>query len=139
VIRDATPPDAAPLESVIRMADPDNPDGSWRQPLATISQSLDPDKYTRVRMVEETASGALVAGAMALPATWAYAHPMLLGSPNAHIIAGLVATLDSLAVVDEWRGKGIARALIADAERRWAPMRRGSSARPSCTSRPNRS
>ncbi|MES4909461.1 MULTISPECIES: GNAT family N-acetyltransferase [unclassified Streptomyces] len=34
-----------------------------------------------------------------------------------HLIAGLVASLDSLAVVEEWRGKGIARALVAEAEK----------------------
>ncbi|MFF9984700.1 GNAT family N-acetyltransferase [Streptomyces erythrochromogenes] len=53
---------------------------------------------------------------LALPATWAFTHPVLIGSPNAHIIAGLVGCLDSLAVVDQWRGKGIARALVTDAE-----------------------
>ncbi|MBV9025898.1 MAG: GNAT family N-acetyltransferase [Streptomycetaceae bacterium] len=42
---------------------------------------------------------------------------MLAGSSNAQIIASLVATLDSLAVVKEWRGKGIARALVAGAEK----------------------
>ncbi|MFI9311114.1 GNAT family N-acetyltransferase [Streptomyces triculaminicus] len=117
VIRDAAQADAGPLEPVMRLADPDNPDGSWRQLPTVIRQSLDSDKYTRVRVVEETSSGALVGGAMALPAAWAFTHPMLVGSPNAHIIAGLVAALDSLAVVDEWRGKGIARALVADAEK----------------------
>ncbi|WP_406156365.1 GNAT family N-acetyltransferase [Streptomyces sp. NBC_01005] len=67
--------------------------------------------------MEETSSAALVGGMTALPATWAFTHPMLIGSPNAHIIAGLVACLDSLAVVDQWRGKGIARALVAEAEK----------------------
>ncbi|MFG2661715.1 hypothetical protein [Streptomyces sp. NPDC048425] len=33
-----------------------------------------------------------------------------------HIVTGLVGCLDSLAVVDQWRGKGIARALVAGAE-----------------------
>ncbi|MGR3875664.1 GNAT family N-acetyltransferase [Streptomyces graminifolii] len=116
VIRNATPADAAPLEPVIRMADPDNPDGSWRQLPAAIGQSRDPEKLTHVRVVEETSSGALVSGMMALPATWAFSHPMLMGSPNAHTIAGLVASLDSLAVVGGWRGKGLARALVAEAE-----------------------
>ncbi|MER6105132.1 GNAT family N-acetyltransferase [Streptomyces sp. NPDC001832] len=102
---------------MIRLADPDNPDGSWRQLLTAIRQSLEADEYTRVRAVEKTESGVLVGGAMALPAAWAFTHPMLLGSPNAHIIAGLVATLDSLAVVEARRGKGIARALVADVER----------------------
>ncbi|MCZ1000767.1 GNAT family N-acetyltransferase [Streptomyces mirabilis] len=117
VIRDATQADAAPLEPVIRMADPDNLDGSWRQLPSAIGQSLDPEKLTHVRVVEETSSGALVGGMMALPAAWAFTHPMLMGSPNAHIIAGLVASLDSLAVVDAWRRKGIARALVAEAEK----------------------
>lgn len=117
VIRDAEPSDATALEPVMRLADPDNPDGSWRQLPTAIRQSLAADKYTRVRAVEETGSGVLVGGAMALPAAWAYTHPMLVGSPNTHIIAGLVATLDSLAVVEAWRGKGIARTLVADVER----------------------
>ncbi|WP_274599518.1 hypothetical protein [Streptomyces griseofuscus] len=30
VLREATRADTAPLEPVIRLADPDNPDGSWR-------------------------------------------------------------------------------------------------------------
>ncbi|MES4909460.1 MULTISPECIES: hypothetical protein [unclassified Streptomyces] len=60
VIRDATQADVAPLEPVIRMADPDNPDGSWRVLPSTIGQSLDPEKLTHVRVVEETSSGALV-------------------------------------------------------------------------------
>ncbi|MFD3722844.1 GNAT family N-acetyltransferase [Streptomyces sp. NPDC058674] len=115
-LRGAIRDDAAPLEPVIRMADPDNPNGSWRVLSAVIDQSLDPEKYTCARVVEETSSGALVGGMLAMPAVWAYTHPMLAGSPNAHIIAGLVATLDSLAVVEEWRGKGIARALVAEAE-----------------------
>ncbi|MGW9676414.1 GNAT family N-acetyltransferase [Streptomyces koyangensis] len=117
VIRDATPADAAALEPVMRLADPDNPEGSWRQLPTEIRQSGEADKYTRVRAVQETESGALVGGTMSLSAAWAFTHPMLVGSPNGHIIAGLVATLDSLAVVDAWRGKGIARALAADTER----------------------
>lgn len=117
VIRDATRADTAPLEPVIRLADPDNPDGSWRVLPTVIDQSLDPEKPSYVRVVEETSSAALVGGMTALPATWAFTHPMLIGSPNTHIIAGLVACLDSLAVVDQWRGKGIARALVAEAEK----------------------
>ncbi|MER7203663.1 hypothetical protein CG723_43905 [Streptomyces sp. CB01635] len=42
---------------------------------------------------------------------------LVAGSPNPHIISGLVASLHSLAEVDEWRGKGIARALVAEAEK----------------------
>lgn len=117
VIRGATQADAAPLEPVIRMADPDNLDGSWRQLPSAIGQSLDPEKLAHVRVVEESASGALVGGMLALPAAWAFTHPMLMGSPNVHTIAGLIASLGSLAVVDEWRGKGIARALVAEAEK----------------------
>ncbi|MFF8604166.1 GNAT family N-acetyltransferase [Streptomyces sp. NPDC015232] len=117
VIRNATRADAAPLEPVIRLADPDNPDGSWRVLPSVIGQSLDPDGPTYVRVVEETSSGALVGGMLTLPATWAFTHPMLIGSPNVHIIAGLVACLDSLAVIDPWRGKGVARALVAEAEK----------------------
>ncbi|MCC9690592.1 GNAT family N-acetyltransferase, partial [Streptomyces sp. MNU103] len=117
VIRDATPADAAALEPVMRLADPTTPRAPWRQLPTAIRQSGDADKYTRVRAVQETESGALVGGTMSLPAAWAFTHPMLMGSPNAHIIAGLVAALDSLAVVEAWRGKGIARALVADAER----------------------
>lgn len=56
VIRDAAPSDAAALEPVIRLADPDNPDGSWRQLPTAIRQSLEADKYARVRAVEETES-----------------------------------------------------------------------------------
>ncbi|MBP5942723.1 GNAT family N-acetyltransferase [Streptomyces acidiscabies] len=117
VLRDAARADRAALEPVIRLADPDNPDGSWRALSEVINQSLDPGLQTYARVVEETSSGALVGGMLALPATWAFTHPMLIGSPNAHIIAGLVGCLDSLAVVDQWRGKGIARALVTDAER----------------------
>ncbi|WP_327328666.1 GNAT family N-acetyltransferase (plasmid) [Streptomyces sp. NBC_01210] len=116
-LRDATRDDAAPLEPVLLMADPDNPDGSWRVLPAVIDQSLDPEKYTCARVVEETSSGVLVGGMLAMPAVWAYTHPMLAGSPNAHIIAGLVASLDSLAVAEEWRGKSVARALVAEAEK----------------------
>ncbi|MGX8903695.1 GNAT family N-acetyltransferase [Streptomyces netropsis] len=117
VVREATQADAAGLEPVIRLADPDNPDGSWRQLPSAIGQSLDPEKLTHVHVVEETSSGTLVGGMMALPSAWAFTHPMLVGSPNVHIIAGLIASLDSLAVVDAWRGKGIAGALVAEAER----------------------
>ncbi|MCO8308771.1 GNAT family N-acetyltransferase [Streptomyces sp. RKCA744] len=117
VIRDATQTDAAGLEPVVRLADPDNPNGSWRGLPSVIDQSLDPEKPTYARVVEETSSGALVGGMLTLPATWALTHPMLMGSPNALTIAGLVASLDSLAVVDQWRGKGIARALVAEAEK----------------------
>lgn len=117
VIRDATRADARPLRPVIRLADPDNPDGSWRAIPSVIDQSLDPERLTYARVVEETSSGALAGGMLALPATWAFTHPMLIGSPNVHFIAGLVACLDSLAVVDQWRGKGVARALVAEAER----------------------
>ncbi|WP_327135863.1 GNAT family N-acetyltransferase (plasmid) [Streptomyces sp. NBC_01343] len=117
VIRDATHADTASLEPVIRLADPDNPDGSWRALPSVIDQSLAPEPLTYARVVEDSASEALVGGMLALPATWAFTHPMLLGSPNAHIIAGLVACLDSLAVVDQWRGKGIARALVTEAEK----------------------
>ncbi len=117
VIRDAAHADTSPLEPVIRLADPDNPDGSWRALPSVIDQSLDPEKLTHARVVEETSSGALVGGMLALPAAWAFTHPMLIGSPNVHIIAGLVACLDSLAVVDQWRGKGVARCLVAEAER----------------------
>ncbi|MCX4539003.1 hypothetical protein OHA79_52635 (plasmid) [Streptomyces sp. NBC_00841] len=117
VIRDATQSDAAPLAPVIRLADPDNPDGSWRALPSVIDQSLDPERLTHARVVEETSSGALVGGMLTLPATWAFTHPMLMGSPNVHIIAGLVACLDSLAVVDQWRGKDVARALVAEAEK----------------------
>lgn len=116
VTRDATHADRAALEPVIRLADPDNPDGSWRALPEVISQSLDLEKQTYARVAEETSSGTLIGGMLALPAAWAFTHPMLIGSPNAHIIAGLVACLDSLAVVDQWRGKGIARALVAEAE-----------------------
>ncbi|MFE0737487.1 GNAT family N-acetyltransferase [Streptomyces sp. NPDC058855] len=117
VIRDATRADTAPLEPVIRLADPDNPVGSWRGLPNVIEQSIDPEKLTYARVVEETSSGALVGGMLALPATWAFTHPMLIGSPNVHIIAGLVACLDSLAVVEQWRGQGVARALVAEAEK----------------------
>jgi GNAT superfamily N-acetyltransferase len=117
VIRDAVRADAAPLEPVIRLADPDNPDGTWRVLDSVIDQSLDPHKPTYARVVEETSTGALVGGTLTLPSTWAFTHPMLLGSPNAHIIANLVACLDSLAVVDRCRGKGVARALVAEAEK----------------------
>ncbi|MEV4871842.1 hypothetical protein [Streptomyces syringium] len=41
VIRDAALSDAAALEPVIRLADPDNPDGSWRQLPTAIRQSLE--------------------------------------------------------------------------------------------------
>ncbi|MFL4909528.1 hypothetical protein ACJ6WF_41730 [Streptomyces sp. MMS24-I2-30] len=81
-IRDATPADAAALAPVMRLADPDNPDGSCRQLPTAIRQSPDADKYTRVRTAQETESGALVGGTMALPAAWAFTHPMLMGSPN---------------------------------------------------------
>ncbi|MGW4788577.1 GNAT family N-acetyltransferase [Streptomyces sp. NPDC004230] len=117
VIRDAAHADAARLEPLIRLADPDNPDGSWRALPSVIDQSLDPDRLTYAQVAEETSSGALVDGMLALPATWAFTHPMLIGSPNVHIVAGLVACLDSLAVVDQWRGKGVARALVAEAEK----------------------
>ncbi|MEU0744583.1 GNAT family N-acetyltransferase [Streptomyces sp. NPDC006134] len=115
VIRDAARAGTAPLEPVIRLADPDNPDGSWRALRNVIDQSLDPEKPTYARVVEETSSGALVGGMLMLPVTWALTHPVLIGSPNVHIIAGLVACLDSLAVVEQWRGQGVARALVAEA------------------------
>lgn len=63
---------------------------------------------------------------------------MLLGSPNAHIIAGLVACLDSLAVVDQWRGKGIGRALVTETEKAAGSHPAGKLARPSCTPRTSR-
>ncbi|MFF4085193.1 GNAT family N-acetyltransferase [Streptomyces sp. NPDC001777] len=125
VIRDAARADTAPLGPVIRLADPDNPDGSWRALPSVIDQSLDPDKPTYARVVEETSSGALVGGVLTLPATWALTHPMLIGSPNVHTIAGLVACLDSLAVVERWRGQGVARALVAEAEKAAGSHRAG--------------
>ncbi|WP_322872283.1 GNAT family N-acetyltransferase [Streptomyces goshikiensis] len=117
VVRNATHADTVALEPVIRLADPDNPKGSWRALPSAIDQSLAPDPLTYVRVVEESASGALVGGMLVLPAVWAFTHPLLLGSPNVHIVAGLIASLDSLAVVDQWRGMGIARALVAEAEK----------------------
>ena len=65
VIRGAIRADAAPLVPVIRIADPDNPDGSWRALGSVIDQSLDPEKPTYARVVEETSSGALVGGMLA--------------------------------------------------------------------------
>ncbi|MDO0923986.1 exonuclease domain-containing protein [Streptomyces sp. TG1A-8] len=53
--------------------------------------------------------------------------------------AGLVACLDSLAVVEQRRGQGVARALVAEAEKAAARTRPGSWARPSCTPRTSRS
>ncbi|WP_369199126.1 GNAT family N-acetyltransferase [Streptomyces djakartensis] len=46
-----------------------------------------------------------------------FTHPKLIGSPNVHSIAGLVACLDSAAVVEQWRGQGVARALVVEAEK----------------------
>ncbi|MEV8092510.1 hypothetical protein [Streptomyces nigra] len=43
VIGDVTRADAAPLEPVIRLADPDNPAGSWRALPNVIEQNLDPE------------------------------------------------------------------------------------------------
>ncbi|MEU8550568.1 hypothetical protein AB0C81_26905 [Streptomyces roseoverticillatus] len=104
-----------------------------------IDQSIDSEKLTYAQVAEETSSGALVGGMLALPATWALTHPMLIGSPNVYITAGLVACLDSLAVVDDWRGKGIARDLVAKWRGRRARTQPGSWAWPSCMSRTNRS
>ncbi|MGP3991789.1 DUF6207 family protein [Streptomyces sp. 3N207] len=45
-------------------------------------------------------------------------HPShALGIAQRAVVAGLVAAFDSLAVVEEWRGKGIASALVADTEK----------------------
>lgn len=45
-IRGATHADTASLEPVIRLADPDNPDGSWRALPSVIDQSLAPEPLT---------------------------------------------------------------------------------------------
>ncbi|MGW5609453.1 hypothetical protein ACWEWI_25780 [Streptomyces sp. NPDC003753] len=101
VIRDATPSDAAALEPVMRLADPGNPDGSWRQLPTAIRQSLDADKYTRVRAVQETESGALVGGTMAPPAAWAETFYTSMGVP--------VVLMDSAGGVDGDDDAGSAR------------------------------
>ncbi|WP_369199127.1 hypothetical protein [Streptomyces djakartensis] len=69
VIRDTTRADTTPLEPVIRLADLDNPDDSWWGLPNVIGLSLDPEKLTYARVVEETSSGALVGGTLTRPAT----------------------------------------------------------------------
>lgn len=115
-IRHAEPKDVAALEPIMKEADPDNPDATWHGLPKIIDMAARPGKpgVGVVFVAEDRDEGVVASLLVVPPAHWLLNEPRLKG--NEHVINQVIACLDGLAVRTDFRGKGIARALVTHAE-----------------------
>ncbi|WP_406447124.1 GNAT family N-acetyltransferase [Streptomyces sp. NBC_00876] len=110
--------DAELFAPVLQLADPDNPDGTWSGIGALIAQA-DQGIAAGTRLVFGAMheSGTLAAALVAQPPMhWIGTHHELQHEDARVEFARCIATIDSVAVVETHRGKGLAQALITTAE-----------------------
>lgn len=117
-VRAARFSDEDAMMRILALADPDDPAPFESSRTVLLRGPQGPLSHGRALLLVAQHQDGAVAGALtASPPDWIVTHPGITGEHNQSALINRLGTVHGLAVDEPYRGRGIAQALIAEAER----------------------